>query len=238
MKKQFFMAMISSLLPAIAFTQGRVGINTVSPQAMLHVKDSSVLFSGATSLPSVTPPPVSGQGIRMMWYPVKAAFRVGFVSNTNWDKDSIGNYSLAAGYNTKAFGFGDVAFGNQASATGGASFAYGSFTSATGNASTAHGFTTKATNSYSTAMGAFTEASGYTSTAMGYGTVSDGYASTSLGYNTTALANYSAVMGNQTVAKSFSGTVIGLFNDSAYTPNASGISSTNRIFEIGNGFSR
>ena len=27
---------------------GKVGINTTSPQAMLHVKDSSVLFTGLT----------------------------------------------------------------------------------------------------------------------------------------------------------------------------------------------
>ena len=30
----------------------------------------------------------------MMWYPDKAAFRVGRVTNDNWDTDSIGDYSM------------------------------------------------------------------------------------------------------------------------------------------------
>ena len=84
---------------------GNVGINTSTPQAMLHVKDSAVLFSGASSLPgSPGNPPASGQGIRMMWYPDKAAFRAGYVSSVNWNKDSIGIYSFATGSNTKAKG--------------------------------------------------------------------------------------------------------------------------------------
>jgi len=60
---------------------GKVGINTTTPQAMLHVKDSSVLFNGGAVIPG-TPgnPPVSGACVRMMWYPDKAAFRTGVVN--------------------------------------------------------------------------------------------------------------------------------------------------------------
>ena len=48
-----------------------VGIGTTSPQARLHITDSSVLFSAAgdISLPGL--PPLQGAIRRMMWYPGK-----------------------------------------------------------------------------------------------------------------------------------------------------------------------
>ncbi|MEO6131133.1 MAG: hypothetical protein ABIQ02_04750 [Saprospiraceae bacterium] len=45
-----------------SFFAGRVGINTTTPAAMLHIKDSSVVFTAASALPGV--PPVSGTGNR------------------------------------------------------------------------------------------------------------------------------------------------------------------------------
>jgi hypothetical protein len=54
---------------------GKTGINTHLPLAMLHVKDSSVVFTGSTNLITTVNPPVSGQGVRMMFYPEKASFR-------------------------------------------------------------------------------------------------------------------------------------------------------------------
>jgi hypothetical protein len=53
-----------------------------------------------------------------MWYADKAAFRVGYVSNNVWDKDSIGKYSNAFGSNTKAIGQGSFAAGNSTVASG------------------------------------------------------------------------------------------------------------------------
>ena len=106
---------------------GRVGINTLTPQAMLHVKDSSVVFTGVGAA-SATPgnPPVSGQGRRMMWYADKAAFRVGYVPTTQWDKDNVGNYSFAAGQSTTASGYASFATGVGAEADGDYSLAHGS----------------------------------------------------------------------------------------------------------------
>src|ERR1700704_3106468 len=73
---------------------GRVGINTLTPQAMLHVKDSSVLFSAVSPLPLVPGnPPISGAGTRMMWFPDKAVFRAGIVTGGNWDKSNLGEAS-------------------------------------------------------------------------------------------------------------------------------------------------
>lgn len=81
---------------------GKVGVNTSTPAAMFHVKDSSVLFTGVSPLPgSPGAPPASGPGTRMMWYPDKAAFRVGTVNGTHWNKDSIGLYSFASGFKIK-----------------------------------------------------------------------------------------------------------------------------------------
>src|SRR5688500_5706382 len=82
---------------------GRVGLNTTSPVAMLHVKDSSVVFTGPPTLP-VDPgqPPVSGAGSRMMWFADKAALRAGYVSGTQWNKDNIGKYSVAIGEDAMA----------------------------------------------------------------------------------------------------------------------------------------
>ena len=104
-----------SFLAATFFTNAQnVGIGTTTPVARLHVADSSVVFSAA-GLASTTPgnPPVSDAGRRMMWYADKAAFRAGFVSTTNWDKDSIGNYSVAFGFNTKAVGSGSFAISSK-----------------------------------------------------------------------------------------------------------------------------
>ena len=74
-----------------------VGIGTITPNARLHVSDSNVLFTGPLTIPGTTTyyPPASGPGSRMMWYPQKAAFRVGFVDDDKqWNKDSIGLYSF------------------------------------------------------------------------------------------------------------------------------------------------
>ena len=89
-----------------------VGIGTTTPVARLHVTDSSVLFSAAGNLPAITGnPPISNLGRRMMWYADKAAFRAGYVDGTQWDKDSIGNYSFASGNNSKAKGIYSTALG-------------------------------------------------------------------------------------------------------------------------------
>ena len=97
---------------------GKVGINTTTPTAMLHVKDSSVLFSGLNPLPGAGNPPASGPGTRMMWYADKAAIRVGRITGTGWDKDSIGLYSIAGGLNSKASGQASIALGENANANG------------------------------------------------------------------------------------------------------------------------
>ena len=131
-----------------------VGIGTTTPQARLHVLDSSVVFSGTgfVSLPAANPP-ITGPGKRMMWYADKAAFRTGYVQSDEWDNNNIGPYSFAAGFSTKAIGTTSFAFGNQ--------------TAALANYSTAMGIGSTAAREYSTAIGSYSKADGTASTVIG-----------------------------------------------------------------------
>jgi len=237
---------LSSLLIITAsFSYGQnVGIGTTAPIARLHVNDSNVVFTGPSTVPASTTfnPPVQGGGTRMMWYPQKAAFRVGGVIGINWDKDSIGNNSFAAGFDNTANGYTSFASGEYTKASGYVSTAMGAQTRATGFISTAMGFQTTASGDYSTAMGAEgTTASGAYSTAMGIGTTASNFASTAMGnhsnaagvgstaigYLATASGFYSAAIGYYIDANSDYSLAIGRYNDA--NP------ATNRLFEIGNG---
>ncbi len=187
---------------------GNVGIGVNAPAARLHVADSSVVFSALDDVSGAPGnPPISGPGRRMMWYADKAAFRVGYVDDTWWDMDYIGNHSTAFGYNTTA----------------------------SGETSTAMGSGTKASGSYSTAMGGNSIASGEVSTAMGVGTKASGNYSTAMGSFTNASGNYSTAIGINTTAGSFASQAIGQFNDSITGANKTAWVATDPLFYVGNG---
>jgi len=182
-------------------TNGNTGLGTTSPQARLHVSDSSVVFACPWNLPGTAGnPPITGSGRRMMWYADKAAFRVGAVYTNNWDKDSIGNYSFATGYNTRAPGAYSISMGYETIARGASSTSMGAFTTATGDYSTSMGGSTTARGEYSSSMGSQTTATGRYSTSLGHQTTAGGEASTSTGHLTTASGNFSTSFGDQTTA--------------------------------------
>jgi hypothetical protein len=227
---------------------GKVGINTTTPQAMLHVKDSSVLFTGVTSSLPASPgnPPASGAGVRMMWYSDKAAFRAGDASNVNWDKDSIGAYSFAGGRGTKALGIYSfamgtskatgayaAALGDNVTASGTKSFATGQTSYARGSFSFAAGQTSFADGNSSVAMGENANAIGDYSTAFSYGHALGNY-SFAQGYFSTADGEYSSVFGNRTRAKSYSSFVLGRYNDTTSTDSYNW-NTSDPLFIIGNG---
>ncbi len=153
---------------------------------------NGVLFTGTYGSGTI---PVTGAGIRAMWYPNKAAFRVGRVTGNHWDNDSVGNYSFSAGFDTRAKGTSSVATGDR--------------TAAIGDYSTAMGRDTWAGGSFSTAMGRTTTASGYASTSMGNTTTASGHSSTALGYNTVASNSYSTAIGHSTTASGLYSTAMG-----------------------------
>jgi hypothetical protein len=130
--------------------------------------------------------PVQGPGVRLMWYPAKAAFRAGGVPGTEWDDGNIGRFSTALGEGTTA--------------SGGWATAMGPFATASGMFSTALGDHTAASGQYSTAMGVSTTASGLSSTATGEKTTASGFASTAMGVLTTASGDYSTAMGSTATA--------------------------------------
>ncbi len=180
--------------------------------------------------------PIEGDGVRMMWYPRKAAFRVGRQSfSTAWDDANIGFNSFASGLNNRASGSASTALGAFTTALGESSTAMGNSTMASGESSTATGFNTTASGYASTAMGSNNTASGASSTAMGFATSASGTGSTSMGLNTTASGYASTAMGVLTMAPSYAETVIGSFN-TLYTPaSATTMNENDRLFVVGNG---
>jgi hypothetical protein len=176
----------------------------------------------------------------------KGAFRAGWISNENWDEDSLGFYSSALGYNTKANGLMSTSYGRETEASGSYSTAAGLLTTASGQNSTALGSRTKAIGtsstslgsstqaigSNSTAMGSFTKASGQHSLAGGVGSQSRAYASVAMGLNTKAMVNYSTAFGQGTQINSVGGLVIGTYNDTLHEPYPL---TSSALFIIGNG---
>lgn len=228
----------TNFLNGKGYFKGRLGIATINPLAGLHVADSSVLFSASGDMPGTAgPAPQQGTGRRMMWYPDKAAFRVGYASGDEWDENNIGNYSFAAGHSTlalesysTALGSGTIAGGIVSTAIGNASAASGDYstaigtnaiasgnfsqamgynTIASGAASTTMGGATEAQGDYSIAMGRFTKAIGLRSTAMGDSTIASGDHSTGMGYHTIAGGNSSTALGSSTTASGFASTTMG-----------------------------
>jgi hypothetical protein len=72
---------------------------------------------------------------------------------TQWDKDSIGLHSFAAGLDSKAKGIRSFAIGNEANASGDSAIALGTGPIASGLASTAIGFNSFAQGLGSTTLG-------------------------------------------------------------------------------------
>lgn len=214
---------------------GRVGIGTTQPAARLHVQDSSVVFSAVGNIPG-TPgdPPISGAGRRMMWYPDKGAFRVGYVSSNQWNKDSIGNYSFATGSETVAKGENSIALGDKARAEGVLSLAMGNRARAEGVNSTSIGNLTYSGGTLSFALGERTHSIGNYSFALGLLCRANGDYSTAMGERSYSNGINSFAIGYNIKAKSYAGTVLGMYNDTLDNPGGLP-SSTDRIFQIGNG---
>jgi trimeric autotransporter adhesin len=157
--------------------------------------------------------PTEGQGVRLMWYPAKAAFRAGQVRAVAWDAASVGVGSVAMGNNTAARGINSTALGSETSASGELSTALGQFSRAGGVVSTAMGNESNASGGISTAMGNLTDAFGEISTAMGDRTTAFGDFSTAMGSRTTADGNSSTAMGSETTASGDFTTAMGRHAD-------------------------
>lgn len=116
--------------------------------------------------------PNLGAGTRLMWYPRKAAFRVGSVSSTQWDNANIGNYSVAMGYNGTVSADYSVVLGGVANIASGARSAVLSGASnlvSGGVSAVLYGESNTSSNTYSVSGGFNTTASGAYSAIFGAG---------------------------------------------------------------------
>jgi hypothetical protein len=106
-------------------------LNDDHPQYLLteglRASTNGFAVSGVLNTGSI---PATGAGVRLMWYPGKAAFRAGRANPISWEDSNVGIYSVALGFETTASGAESFAFGHQASATGSSSIALGDFANA------------------------------------------------------------------------------------------------------------
>jgi hypothetical protein len=121
---------------------------------------------------------VAGAGTRLLWYPAKAAFRVGQVSGNQWDDVNIGLGSVAMGHDGIASASNTISMGRSSTASGDAATAIGAGVIASGQFSTAFGFSNVASGDRSTALGSNTIASGNYSTAIGSWASTNGHEGT------------------------------------------------------------
>jgi hypothetical protein len=196
--------------------------------------------------------PAEGAGVRMMWYPAKAAFRAGRVGfqkdGTQWDASNLARGSVAFGTDTKASGpsasamgykttasaVQATAMGLETTASGSRATAMGNGATASGENATAMGDNTTASSLDATAMGFETTASGSASTAMGGSSTASGGAATAMGAGTTASGKGATAMGHSTIAATDYSLSIGEYNDANRDPDGDGVSD-NTLFVVGNG---
>lgn len=118
------------------FTAGLPNNNFIKLQ-----KDGGFVIRGTyDAAANAGDPAAEGPGTRLLWYPQRAAFRVGHVAGINWDSTALGDYSFAAGYNTTASGDYSTALGFNSQALQQQSFAAGDQCTASGAASVAMGY--------------------------------------------------------------------------------------------------
>lgn len=229
--------LITSLFVAASlYASAQVGIGTLTPRAGLDVADGSVVFAAPGDVSGAKPTPVEGEGRRMMWYVDKAAFRVGQVGSfgsSYWNRANIGNYSFAAGQNTRASGnhsfsvglattaSGDesVALGNNGTAAADRSLAFNGTTSGVG--AVAIGSGAQATSDDALALGPSSIASGLASVVIGP-SIANGAFAVAIGLQNSARGNFSVALGKNARVRHQGSFVIsdgsaGFSSDSAYS---------------------
>ena len=173
-------------------------VETASQQKVLDLTSSAGFVVGGTF--DAGEIPAQGAGVRMLWYPNKAAFRAGRVQADQWDDGKIGDWSAAFGQNTTASGTHSVALNGGATATGDRSLATGGSTLASGEFSLAGGQVSTASGFAAVALGVRTQSAGSGSLALGVETQSGGAGTLALGQRTVATGNGSMALGQESQA--------------------------------------
>jgi hypothetical protein len=162
---------------------GATAIGTPTPEFKLTLDNDGGIIAKGT-LNSGTALATSGAGVRLIWYPKKAAMRAGRAIGSEWDEANIGPSSFAVGFDTKASGNSSTAIGSDCIASGDGSIAAGTMNTAGDYSSVALGFQCTADAMCAIALGYLNSAHGKASTAMGIGTVANALSCTAIGsYN-------------------------------------------------------
>lgn len=169
------------------------------------INDMYFNLTGATSVNTVAASP------QVLWYPNKNAFLAGNVHIGHID--SVGSYSTALGYQSRAIGDYSQAFGYKATA-------FGDYSTSIGKRSIAGVFKSKhnafafgnnaqATGNDSYAFGSLAIASGNTSIALGMGSQATNTGTMAFGLNAQATNTNALALGNGTLASGTNSTAMG-----------------------------
>jgi hypothetical protein len=88
---------------------GKLGIGNSSPIGQAHLIGNDGLLAIGTFGSGILAD--SSNNTKLLWFPQKAAVRMGQIASNRWNTDSIGNYSVAVGYNCQASGIYSFAAG-------------------------------------------------------------------------------------------------------------------------------
>lgn len=155
--------------------------------------------------------PASGAGVRMMWFPARAAVRAGRVGSydadgsTYWDLGNVGVASAAFGTNTRASGENSFAAGYLSQASGARSFAFNGTATAAG--AIAMGSGAQATNDDALAMGPSSIAGGRASIALGP-SIANGNFGVAIGLQNSASGQFSVAIGKNARTANRQGSVV------------------------------
>jgi hypothetical protein len=223
----------NNALRATLKNTGNLTIGSSSASATVSMLGNEGLL--ATGALNSTYTPVQGAGTRFAWNPSKGAVRMGAVNSTQWDTVNTGNYSIAAGYNSKSnicsFSSGSdneavdysVAFGRKSKAMGvgaypgGNSLAMGDSCVASYQRAISIGKNNLASNGADVALGFGNIASGGTSVCIGMYCKSPGARTLAMGYH--ASANF---VGSIVFADASSAATVGSTVNHQFVTRASG----------------
>lgn len=135
---------------------------------------------------------------RMLWYPIKSAFRVGHVLIES--PDSVGFNSTATGYKSKAIGDYSQAMGRECISRGLNAAAFGSYSLAQGNNSFAAGSNARALQDETFAVGTNVLVSGPNAFAVGLDASALGNSSVAIGAEAEANQDFDVAVGPATLA--------------------------------------
>jgi hypothetical protein len=234
MKQKFLSIFLVALSAAPAIAQDSAFVVNKAGANLLRLNtDAGLAVKGVEGTGVI---PVTGAGVRMMWFPSKYAFRAGKVDSFGaayWDLATVGNGSIGLGENVRASGANSfaanltttasgsesVALGNSGTASGDRSFGFNG--TASGVGAVAIGSGAQATNDDALAMGPSSIAGGLASIVIGP-SIANGNFGVAIGLQNSASGQFSVAIGKNARTANRQGSIVlgdgcaGFSSDSVY----------------------